>query len=112
MIEGQPHVCPRIHPRGNAQRGIAIQSVHHLAQRYAVFRPQFDPETLVQFGDDLRQRLHFLRSLRARILRGDRIERGRGALQIDLAPARLLNAIRLHVDVLLHLDGQRIRVRL
>ena len=68
--------------------------------------PEVQPEALVQLGDDPRQRLHLLRRHPVAALRAHRIEHARLALERDLAAAGLLDAVRLHVDVLLHLARQ------
>ena len=77
-----------------------------------MLRAEVEPEALVQLGDDAGERLQLLR----------RAARGRSwcstgsstpglALERDLAAAGLLDPVRLHVDVLLHLARQLVAVR-
>ena len=102
VVKGQPHVFARIHSCCGIERGVVSEPFHHLAKGDAMFGAEFDAKALVQFGDDPRQRLHFLWHMSVCVLRTDGVERSCLALKIDLAASRLLNPIRFHVDVLLH----------
>ena len=106
VVEGQPHVFARIHSCCGIERGIVSEPFHHLAKGDAMFGTEFNAKALVQFGDDPRQRLHFFRYLAVCIFRSDGVERPGLALEINLAASRLLNPIRFHIDVLLHLVRQ------
>ena len=96
----------RVDPRRGVERGVAVELVHHLFDRDPVFGAKLDTEPLVQLGDDPGQRLHLFRQRSVRILGPRGIEHALLARQSDAAGAGLLDAVRLHVDVLLHFAGQ------
>jgi hypothetical protein len=66
-----------------------------------MLRPEVEPEALVQLGDDPGERLELLRLEPGVALGAHRVEDANLALQGDTAAPRLLDAVGLHIDVLL-----------
>ena len=67
---------------------------------------EVEPEALVQLGDDARKGFELLQRGPVSPFGAGRVEYAGLALEGDLAASRLLDPVRLHVDVLLHLARQ------
>ena len=106
LVEGEADVLAGVDPRRGVERRVVVELLHHLAERHAMLGAEVQPEALVQLGDDPRERLQLLGRRSRGPLGADGIEHARPALQSDLAAAGLLDPVRLHVDVLLHLARQ------
>ena len=61
LVEGEPHVLARVHPRRGVERRVVVELLHHLAEGHAVLGAEVQPEALVQLGDDAGERLQLLR---------------------------------------------------
>jgi hypothetical protein len=92
--------------RAAASSAGSPSSRHHLVKRHPVFGAEIETEAFIEFGDNPRQRLHLFRREDISALRTLGIERALGTLQPNATSARLLDAVRFHVDVLLHLARQ------
>ncbi len=105
-LEGQAHVLAGVRAGARVERPIRVELVHHLAEGDLVLGSQAEAEALVQLRDDAGERLRLFGAAPTLGSRAYRVEHPAPALELDLAGRRLLEAIRLHVDVLLHLARQ------
>src|SRR6266852_1140829 len=106
LVEGEAYVLPRVDPRGGIERGVVVELLHHLSERHAMFGAEVETEAFVQLGDDARERLQLPGSGLVAGARAHRIADPRPAFERDPAARCLLDPVRLHVDVLLHLARQ------
>ena len=109
-IEGEPDVLPRVDAGAGVEAGVLVESVADLLQRHPVLGAEVEPEALVQLGDDPRERLDLLLAPAQVRLGLHRVQPAGPRVQRDGAAAGLLDPVRLHVDVLLHLARQFLAV--
>src|ERR1019366_8562551 len=60
LVEGEAHVLTRVYPRCRIERGVVVELLHHLAERYAVLWAKVESKALVQLSDDAGKGLEFL----------------------------------------------------
>ena len=109
-IEGQPHVLARVHTGAGVEAGVLVEGGAEMLQRDAVLWAEVQAEALVQRLDDARERLQLLLAEAAVRLAPGGFQRPSLPFQRDPATAGPLDAEGLHVDVLLDLARQLIRV--
>ena len=47
VVEGEPHVLPRVDARRGFERRVVVKLLHHMGERYAVLRTEIEPEAFV-----------------------------------------------------------------
>src|ERR1700733_920167 len=71
LVEGEPHVLPRVGPGCCVKRSVVVELLHHLAESHSVLGAEVQPKALVQLGDNARKRLQLLRRDGVSLLRAD-----------------------------------------
>ena len=55
LVEGEADILAGIDARGGVEGGVAVEALHHLAEREPVLGAEVEAETLVELGDDPRE---------------------------------------------------------
>ena len=101
----------RVFTRAAASRAASPASLSIIWPRVTrCLGPRFRPKRSFQRGDDPRQRLQLFRRRPGGVLGADGIEHARAAVEADPAAPGLLDPVRLHVYVPLHLARQFVPV--